>query len=529
MINASNELGGTFQYTVGTKTTSNVKASLRDKKTFGRKTVIIGDSITARGHYGVTLTGITAAAGVATGTATAHALYPGATVMMGNCDQEYFNGLKTVIARTASNTFTFACPADAIATATFSGSAGTAVANERMSDRNWLEMANATVGHPLNIVVNAGVSGQTSTQILARFYRDCLAYSPELVQLLCGINDIQGTTAGQEATVLATIKSNILQMVNMTLASGASMILCTCLPLSTTAATYTAARGQMVLALNKYIRELADYYDSRIIVFDAWAAVVDATTGDFKTNYSSDGIHPTAQATEAMATKLALILPSLRYPRTQWVGTAIDTYDTDSSNKQIDPNPLNIGTAGTKAVSPAADGSHTGTNTGNVPTGYTCTLTRTSTGNAVNSLVSRSDGFGNDHHIVFVSADANDAVDIVQTSSLHGRVAAGDVVVAECNLAITSITNISNISLAFEWGNGGTTYSQPAAIGSGASGQLTANSNFILRTPPLVIPADGVTSLKTRLKITGAGVGGATIDWGRHSMIIQQYPPSISQ
>lgn len=489
--------------------------------THPRKAILIGDSITARGNYSTTITALTQSAGVATATATSHALYPAAKVFIANVDQEQYNGLKTVISRVSSSQYTFAVDSGATTPASGTNMAGTAI--ERLSDRNWFEMANAQLGHPFAVIINAGGSGQTTTQIAARFERDALAYANpgDIIQIQGGINEFINSAA--PFTDVVTTKANFLSMIQKTIAAGCIPLVCTSLPLDSSASGYSASEAQAILLLNQYLRELADYTFPRMILFDAWASVVapaDAT-GDFATNYSTDGIHPTALACQRMSQDLATIMASYKYTRTQWVGSVFDSYDNDTNNRQIDPNPLNTGTGGTKSTS----GAGSGTNTGNAPDSYTITLTRTSTGACVNSIVSRSDGHGSDWQVEFTSVDANDAIDIVQTSQLHARVSAGDILVAECNLVGTSLTNISNISFAFEWASDGVTYTQPAAIGSAASGQITDNFDWVLRTPPLTVPAAGMTGLKTRLKVTGAGAGGATIKWGRHSIVRLQVTP----
>lgn len=490
-----------------------------------RRAILVGDSITARGNYSTTITALTQTGGVATATSTSHGLYPGSLVFIGNADQEGYNGLKTVIARTSSSEFTFAVDSGTVSPATGTNIFSTSIG--RLSDRNWFEMANAQLGHPFAQVINAGGSGQTTTQIAARFDRDVLAYANpgDLIQIQGGINELINSS-DIDATVAQT-KANFLEMIKKTIAAGCIPLVVTCLPFDSSASGYsTTADGHAVLRLNQYLRELADYTFPRMILFDAWASVVNPTdaTGDFissPTAYSTDFTHPTALACQRMSQDLATVLAEYKYTRTQWVGSVFDSYDNDTSSRQIDPNPLNTGTGGTKSTS----GAGSGTNTGNAPDSYTITLTRATTGTAVSSIVSRADGMGSDWQVVFVSQAANDAIDIVQTSQLHARVSAGDILVAECNLVGTSLTNISNVSFAFEWASDGVTYTQPAAIGTAASGQITDDFDWVLRTPPLTVPAAGMTGLKTRLKVTGAGVGGATIKWGRHSIVKLQVTP----
>ncbi len=45
-------------------------------------------------------------------------------------------------------------------------------------------------GHPDWIVVNRGINGQRSDEILARFYRDVVREEPDYVIVLAGVNDV---------------------------------------------------------------------------------------------------------------------------------------------------------------------------------------------------------------------------------------------------------------------------------------------------------------------------------------------------
>lgn len=495
---------------------------------YPRRAVLIGDSITARGNYSVTLTTLTVdESGLGTFTGTAHALYPGAPFALMNASIDGFNGYNTVIDRTSSSVFTARLQKGLAGAATGATMGVTALG--RFSDRNWFEMANsALASHPFNTVLNMGASGQTTTEIRARFARDALAFAPDLIQIQGGINDIQATAAGAEAATLATLKSNFTYMIEATLASGAVPLVVTCLPLSSTASSYTAARGQLVLKFNQWLRQLAAYTYSKMVLFDFWAVCADpaSATGNYLTNYSAtDGIHPSPLACQKGSQTLTTLLGNFYYPSTNWVGSLFDSYDNDSSNKQIDPNPLNTGTGGTAA----------GGATGNVPNSYTATKTGAGA-TAAMTIVAAANGIGNDMICTFTSTADADAIDIVQTSQLHARTSPGDVIVAQAHVNVTGITNMSNLSYAFEWvcteTGGGAVYTQPAAIGtSGTTASVGApgadNIDYILRTPPLTATAGGLTGLKTRLKMTFNGAGGAVLKYGQHSITILQAAPSI--
>lgn len=60
--------------------------------------------------------------------------------------------------------------------------------------------------HPGWVVLNRGIDGQRSDEILARFQRDVVQEAPDYVIVLAGVNDIY------QGIPLESIKRNILEM-----------------------------------------------------------------------------------------------------------------------------------------------------------------------------------------------------------------------------------------------------------------------------------------------------------------------------
>lgn len=490
----------------------------RRSPTFGKTVAMLGDSIIGRGNYGVTVNSITVDNKLATcTTALGHSLAPYQTCYLGNIDQQIFNGVKTVLTRESSTIFTFAI--DSVESVAATGTNMNCLAQERISDRNWFEIANSLIGHPFHIIRNAGVSGQSLADIRARL-SEILAESPDFLHFMGGINTIIATVAGQEDNILRQMQADTVAIIEATLNNNTIPIINTLLPLGPSAAGYTAARGNMVLRFNAWLRNIAYYIYPEIFLFDGWEICVNPLDGDWIAAYSTDDLHPTANGTQALGIAMATLLQDFRYRTPRSVGTQIDRFDADASNPQLEPNPLNQGTGGTAAT--AGGGTGTVTLTNNVPDSMTLTWTRNSAGGSCTvSTPARTDGFGDDFQVVLVATAANDAVDIVQTASLHARVNPGDKLIAECEIELAGITNLSNFYFAFEWGYSGTTYVQPAAIGSANAGQITQAGIFLLRTPIFVIPPTPgtlLTSLKTRIKLVCAGVGGVTAKISRRSI-----------
>jgi lysophospholipase L1-like esterase len=167
--------------------------------------------------------------------------------------------------------------------------------------------------------VNAGVFGNTTAQMLARFDTDVTPRSPRYVHILGGTND-----TGQ-SIALATIAANIKAIVAKVLAINAEPILATIPPNGTGS---PADRKARVSALNQWICRyaLANGYK----VADYYRVLVDPATGGYQSVYDSgDGTHPTTVGHGVMATELAaamtrvpdssLLLPKDNVDPNNWV------------------------------------------------------------------------------------------------------------------------------------------------------------------------------------------------------------------
>lgn len=143
----------------------------------------------------------------------------------------------------------------------------------------WFHEFCARSGQAARFVRNSGVSGENTTQMLARLQSTVLAYSPDLVLLLAGNND--PVTSVSEATS----RANFRALVDGILAAGAIPVIGTITP--RTVSTYRAAH----LRLNEFLRGLAVEYGVPLV--DFYKAMVDPATGGPATGLTYDGVHPT--------------------------------------------------------------------------------------------------------------------------------------------------------------------------------------------------------------------------------------------
>jgi lysophospholipase L1-like esterase len=136
--------------------------------------------------------------------------------------------------------------------------------------------------------VNRGISGQTTPQMLVRFYPDVLDLRPAAVIILAGTNDIARNTGPQTPEM---IEENFRAMSELAQKHGVKVVLCLLLPVSDyTSHNQTDRRpASDILKLNDWLRGYAA--EIKAEVADYYAVLVDSK-GMLKEGYSDDGLHP---------------------------------------------------------------------------------------------------------------------------------------------------------------------------------------------------------------------------------------------
>ncbi|HET6915320.1 MAG TPA: GDSL-type esterase/lipase family protein, partial [Acidimicrobiales bacterium] len=147
-------------------------------------------------------------------------------------------------------------------------------------------------------VSDAGVGGNTSTQLLARFDTDVIAKNPKLVHILIGTNDASADTP------LATLAANIRAMIAKCEGIGAQVVMGTVPPNGTGS---PVDRKALIVAYNQWICRYA--ISKGFPVADYYRVLVDPATGGYLAAYDSgDHTHPSPAGTGAMAAELAVAI-----------------------------------------------------------------------------------------------------------------------------------------------------------------------------------------------------------------------------
>lgn len=141
-------------------------------------------------------------------------------------------------------------------------------------------------------VINRGVSGNSTRDMLNRFQRDVIEASPRYVVILGGVNDDRHRLPESD-----TIR-NIRSMVDQAQAAGIRPILCTITP---------SGEYHNVTAHNAEIKALAA--EMHLPCVDLYAALVDPGRPGYCIHaYTTDGLHPSVDGYQVMGEAIAATL-----------------------------------------------------------------------------------------------------------------------------------------------------------------------------------------------------------------------------
>lgn len=149
--------------------------------------------------------------------------------------------------------------------------------------------------HPDWTVLNKGINGQRSDEILARFQRDVIQAKPVYVIILAGVNDIY------QGAPLEFVKNNLLVMCQNSISAEIRPVSASVLPYNTASRSEAAA----IRDLNSWIEYTANRLG--IPFCDTNLAVADPEARD-RLRGSPDGYHPDVSGYRTMGESLARAL-----------------------------------------------------------------------------------------------------------------------------------------------------------------------------------------------------------------------------
>lgn len=135
-------------------------------------------------------------------------------------------------------------------------------------------------------IVNRGISGQTTPQMLLRFRADVIALKPAIVHILAGTNDVAGNTG---PTRVQDFKNNIMSMTELARAHGIRVIIGSIPPAASFFWRPQLNPVSRIRELNSWLRDYAAQNGCEFI--DYYSALV-GPAAELKGELGNDGVHP---------------------------------------------------------------------------------------------------------------------------------------------------------------------------------------------------------------------------------------------
>ena len=156
-----------------------------------------------------------------------------------------------------------------------------------------------------NGYIDKGISGQNTTQMLARFQKDVVDLEPKVVVIMGGTNDLAQGVSKEE------IVSNIGQMADMAIGAGIKVVLCTVTPNNDKYSRLDPKnKGPHIIELNGMLKEHADACGYSWC--DYWSSLVADDGLSMKEEYRLyDNLHPGPVAYTVMEGIIKPIIDSL--------------------------------------------------------------------------------------------------------------------------------------------------------------------------------------------------------------------------
>lgn len=137
-------------------------------------------------------------------------------------------------------------------------------------------------------VINRGIGGQTTKQLLLRFSQDVLSLQPRVLHLMASSNDIIAAS-NPEGVTLETVQQGIDTMVTLARSRRITVMQGSNFPTSRIPWPPGLAPAPVVIKWNAWLKE---YVQARGLAFVDYHAMLSDTSGGIPAALASDGVHP---------------------------------------------------------------------------------------------------------------------------------------------------------------------------------------------------------------------------------------------
>lgn len=159
-------------------------------------------------------------------------------------------------------------------------------------------------------IINRGIGGQTTAQVLGRFQQHVASLKPKIIVIQVGVNDLKAIPLfpGQKETIIRNCQTNIGQIVRKSIDTGAKVVVTTIFPLGKLPIQRKPFWSDDVAIaindVNDYIKTLAG---DRVIVFDS-SQVLANSQGIVDPKYSQDFLHINSEGYGALNKAIGAML-----------------------------------------------------------------------------------------------------------------------------------------------------------------------------------------------------------------------------
>lgn len=143
-------------------------------------------------------------------------------------------------------------------------------------------------------VIDRGIGGQTTPQMLVRFRQDVVALRPKAVHIMAGTNDIAGNTG---PATMETVQGHVMSMAELARANGIKVMIASVPPAGSFPWRPALRPVPQIAAFNRWAQ---DYARRNGFTYVDYHAVLAQPDGSMKPGLASDGVHPTPAGYAAM-------------------------------------------------------------------------------------------------------------------------------------------------------------------------------------------------------------------------------------
>jgi len=332
--------------------------------------------------------------------------------------------------------------------------------------KGYFSWFNMLTGKKLRMIKNAGIGGNTTTQMLARIQADVLSYNPGWCFVLGGVNDASANTLA--SVTIANLDSIYTQLS----AAGIRVVALTPWPSNTS----TTAQKTELYKVNEWIRKQQQLRKDFYMV-DTASTFIDPAVGYPPTSYAADNLHPDGNGAAILGVKIADTLePAL-------AGI--------SSGMVVSNDDANL----------IANGMMTGNSSG-IASGWGFDATGTQTPTKVPKTGNK---LGEWQQVVALTGTVS-----LRYNVTTGYTAGTDIVYGDCEFeADDDWAANTKFELSVEFTGtgipaGSVVRTVDMLLSNGDVNVTTIPRRGVLRTPRLIIPA-GTTQVAWALRMTGTG------------------------